>query len=236
MKLPNDEAIAMAKSAARAASGADGVELLQFPDLDVAVIARPLTQAEFSRYIDERMRNEDDAKVALFATHVLWPLPNDADALRGELPALPYEVARELERIAGVVPGEPSVEVLTKQTPPATFTAIGLSAETAAELLQRYSGPRQLSIVRLPRLDFAAVMKRPTAALYDATKERVADAQRAGKGFWGVCQQATIDTVVWCCEPIGDVLARYPALPTSDLIGVFFRLGGAGARCERKSL
>lgn len=237
MHEPTEEELATAGRLAKEAG--TWAAVLPFPDADACVIVRAMRQDEFASFYDESLRDGGDANFNALETYTLWPSPSERARLLANAPALPRLVTKELMEMAGHIGNGLDAAIVERldKAPPIVAERIGLPPDVLSDLLLQYPKARELWVVRIPKIGFACVMRRQQAGAFDTTTSRVQAAIEAQwKGFWAAAYQATIDSVVWASAPIAESIAQYPALPSSTLYHVVRRIGGDGARCERKRI
>ena len=231
IRYPTAEEIEDAKALA-AKVGRQGVVQLVYRTLGVCLLVRALTPTELGRVMDVQIsRNQRDAHAAALIDATLWSSAPREEIVR-RFPALPKEVWKQLERMAGVLPQDAEVCDL---------------AEADARVLQRARLPEstrdlllatneELALVVMPALPFACVLAAPDQATFDAAQDELDTAKVAGKGFLEAATRAMTDAIVWSSEPAPAAFERWPGVPTAELLGVWARLGGAGAAVEAKSV
>lgn len=210
----------------------------EFPDAGLSGKATSFTEATFYTYLDDLLRNADDANDGLLARAVFEPAYEEIEKARQGFPRLAASVADLLCQDAGLSREvAPLEDELNAETPPNVLRRAGLPAEVGAGLVSdAAAGGYRLKLVTVRAPDrstlFACVLRSPE----DAALITMRDAREKKKGYGRAARGAALASVVWASSRIEDTCTRYPAIPSLVLAPILIEMGdrSAEARFRRR--
>ena len=235
MREPTDQEIHATKALAAERFGAADVRqlVLVMPgDEELVFLVQRHNAKTYAEWFDGSRTHLMDAISAVWAEHVLWPTDEaELDKLLEDWPAAKAGVADALNGWAG---GTDNM-VVTERLKSSGLPAIGLSPAVSKDLLAKGG---KLWTVRLDGIGeegvtIGCVMRSPDPARFTAANVSRRDAEIAKRGRLSSVRDFVTEQVVWCREPIGNLIARYPAF-VQDLWSAFQIIGGATARARSK--
>ncbi len=199
-----------------------------FKEFGVKGTAIAFTQDSFARYVDEHLRNADDASHSVVVRNVSEPGFDELDRLAKTFPLFPQRVIDVLVEDAGFVRSSAvMVESLNEETPSGVLRLAGLSAEEASKLrADAGNTPQRIVIVRDGERQklFACVLRTDGVACQLLREERT-----KGKGYGKACRSAALSSIAWSDKKPEEAFERYPAIPALVLAEHIIELGGVDA-------
>lgn len=200
----------------------------EFPGFGVKGVAVAFTPDSFDRYIDQTLRNADDAAHAVLARHVEEPSFEQVEEARKRFPLFPHKLSDLLVEVAGYA-GDAAIfeEPLTAETPRGVLAMAGLSPEDAAKVREQHAGENLLLVVVRDgeRRKLFACALRPD----EEAARLLREARRNGKGFAKAARSAALSAVVWSDQKPEDAFARWPAIPALCLGDKIVEVAGSSA-------
>lgn len=199
-----------------------------FPEFQIKGAAIAFTTDSFDKYVDETIRNADDAAHSVLVRYVAEPPFEEVEAARRRFPLFAHKLCDILIEVAGFVRDSAIFdEPLAEDTPPGVLGLAGLSAAEALKLREQYKGERLRIVVahdNQRKKLFACVLRPDEDAVRLLREER-----KNGKGYGKACRSAALTSIVWSNMKPEDAFARWPALPALALADKIVELGGATA-------
>lgn len=201
----------------------------EFPAYGFKGTAIAFEQDSFERYIDESLRNGDDAAEGVLVRNVEAPGYEEIEATRARFPYLAISLCNLLVEYAGYVRDSAIFEeALREDTPLNVLRMAGLSPEEATKLCAAHPGEAlRLVVVRdADRKKLFACVIRPDEEAARLIRE---PKKGNGKGFGKGCRSAALSAIVWSDIPPAEAFARWPAIPALCLADKIVEVAGANA-------
>lgn len=200
----------------------------KFQDFGIKGTAVAFTEESFARYVDETLRNPDDAAHSIVVRNVSEPGFEEIDKTVKAFPLFAQRIVDVLTEDAGFARSSAVlVEPLNDDTAPGVLRLAGLSAEDAKRLRDEAPGaPQRIVIVRDgERMKLFACVLRADGVACALLREQ----RPKGKGYGKACRSAAIASIVWSDRKPEETFERYPAIPALALAEQIVELGGADA-------
>lgn len=195
-----------------------------FEKFGLAGKAVAFTPETFDRFLDDTIRNADDAARGLFIRAVAEVTQGDATEARRVFPLVVQRLSDVLTAEAGYVRESATMQdALDAGTPPGVLAHAGLSAEEAAGLLAKRRGKLDpLRVVVVHDADhekiFACVLRAPSDAALGLLRKK-------GKGYGKACRSAALDSIAWSNKTPEEAFSEHPAIPGLVLAEILLEMG-----------